>query len=276
MLLAGHAGAQMNVNLTLNQSVYLVGESIRADVSIINHATTPFQIGSGVNRNNGLIFQIMDQRRDTVTSSQPGVPMIADLSLPGGETFKSAYELDEWYPMGKPGSYIVTAMVQRDNRRYESTPRAIDVVPGLEMKSAIQLFADLPDSQRKLSLVYFMRRQAEYVFLRVTDTPGDRIWSTLELGLLLRTTPPTIEISTDGQVVIVHRATQDVYLKTRVKSTIHGVELVGQEQIIDTRAAAHAPVVQSQMLDDSRNTKQQTNARWWWPFGGSRNNNTEK
>jgi hypothetical protein len=273
LLLAGYAGAQMTVDMNLNQSVYILGEAVRADVRIVNHATTPLIVGPGGYRQNGLFFQITDGRHDTLEPSQPGTPMISDLRLPGGETYRSAFELDEWYPMGKAGSYIVTAMVRRDDRRYETTSRAIDIVPGLEIKTAIQLFADRPDFQRKLSLVYFMRRQAEFLFLRITDTPGDRTWSTLELGKLLRTTPPTIEVTNDGVITIFHRATQDVYLKTRMKSTANGVELVGQEQIVDTHSMELLQAQQIQKIAEDRNKKQ---AHWWWPFGGSDDSKPEK
>jgi hypothetical protein len=273
LLLAGYAGAQMTVDMNLNQSVYILGEAVRADVRIVNHATTPLIVGPGGYRQNGLFFQITDGRHDTLEPSQPGTPMISDLRLPGGETYRSAFELDEWYPMGKAGSYIVTAMVRRDDRRYETTSRAIDIVPGLEIKTAIQLFADRPDFQRKLSLVYFMRRQAEFLFLRITDTPGDRTWSTLELGKLLRTTPPTIGVTNDGVITIFHRATQDVYLKTRMKSTANGVELVGQEQIVDTHSMDILQAQQIQKIAEDRNKKQ---SHWWWPFGGSDDSKPEK
>ena len=265
LLLAGAACAQMSVDLNLNQSVYIVGEAIRADLRVVNHATTPFIIGPGGYRQNALFFQITDIHHDVLESSQPHAPMIPELLLPGGETYRGAFELDEWYPLGRPGSYIVTAMVRRDDLRYDSVSRAIDIVPGLEIKTAIQLFADRPDSQRKLALVYFMRKQSEYLFLRITDTPGERTWSTLELGRLLRTTPPTIEVSTDGVATITHRATRDVYLKTRVRSTVNGVELAGQEQIIDTHSAEILQAQQIRAIEEAKKRK----SHWWWPFGGS-------
>ncbi len=266
VLLAGGVGAQMAVDMKLSQSVYMLGEAIRADVAIVNHATTPFQIGEGPGRQNGISFRITDSRRDVLASSQPREAMIAKLLLGGGETHKAAFELDEWYPMGKPGSYLVMAQVRRDDRLYESASRAIDIVPGLEMMSAIQLFADRPDFQRKLTLVYFMRRQAEYLFLRITDTPGDRTWTTLELGQLLRTTPPTLEVAADGVATIMQRATQDVYLKTRVKSTATGVELLGQEQLLDKRAVESISSQQARMLESSNKKKSSSG---WWPFGSS-------
>ena len=266
LLLAGCVGAQMTVEMNLGHRVYILGEAIRADIRIVNHATTPFLVGPGGYRQNGLFFQITDSKHDTLETTQPRTPMISELALTGGDTYRGAFELDEWYPMGKAGNYIVTAMVRRDDLRYEAKPCAIDIVPGLEIKTAIQLFADRPDFQRKLSLVYFMREQGEFLFLRVTDTPGDRTWSTLELGKLMRTVPPTIEVSADGVVTIMHRATQDVYLRTLVKSTSRGVELVGQEQIIDTHARERLQAQQILKMDEAG---KKSPSHWWWPFGGS-------
>ncbi len=266
-LLAGGALAQMSVSLDLDQSTYVQGEAIRANVQVVNHATTPFIVGPGGYRQNGLFFQITDSRRDLLEPSQPSVAMITELLLLGGETYRGAFELDEWYPMGKTGNYLVTAMVRRDDRRYESKTKAISIVPGLDLRCSIQQFADRPDFQRKLCLVYFMRRQSEFLFLRVTDTPGDRTWTTLELGQLLRTTQPAIDIAADGMVTILHRASQDVFLRTRVKSTAAGVELIGQDQIVDAHNAENRQI--PQLLDANQ---KKSSSHWWWPFGGSGDN----
>jgi len=267
LLLAGSAVAQMSVELNLDQIKYIVGEAIRADVRIANHAALPFVIASGDNHRNALVFDVRDSRRDVLESSQPRTPMISELLLPGGETYRGAFELDEWYPMGRPGNYLVTAMLRREDIRYDSTTRAIEIVPGLEIKTVIQLFADSPDFQRKLALVYAERRQSECLFLRITDMPGERTWSTLALGQLLRTTPPAIEISANGDVTILHRASRDVFLKTHVKSTVKGVELVGQEQIVDTHAVER---MQAQWVHDQQEAdKKKKESHWWWPFGGA-------
>ena len=261
---AGAVCAQLSVDLTMAQNVFIAGEAIRVDVSMVNHATTPFRITPEDEQRNAIFFEVKDSHREVLESTQPRTPLIPQLNLPPGETYRAAFELDEWYPMGRPGSYIVTAMVRRGDHRFDSVSRAFDVVPGLEIKTAIQLFADRPDLQRKLTLVYFMRKQSEFLFLRITDTPGERTWSTLELGQLLRTTPVSIEVSPDGVATICHRATQDVYLRTQVRSTVRGVELIGQEQIVDQRSAA----LQAQMraLDASLKKKKSSS---WWPFSSS-------
>jgi len=265
----GAARAQMDVLLTLDQGVYVVGEPVRADVCIVNHAPLPFGIGPGIDyRQNGLAFEILDNGRETLEPLHVGAPMIASLLLPPGETHVAAFELDEWYPLTRTGSYLVKAILRRDDRRYDSAVRSINIVPGLELQSATQFFADRPDIQRKVALVYYMRRQGEYLFLRLTDTPGERVWTTLELGRLLRTTPPTLDISPDGDVTIVHRATQDMFLRTRVRSTAQGVSLVSQERLIDSQSLNAERT--GQLIQDALNSKKKPpSGHWWWPFGGS-------
>ena len=260
----GMALAQMDVDVTLDQSAYIVGEPVRADVRIVNRATTPFGVGPETQfGQNGLWFEVRDNARESLSPLRPKTPMLAELMVLPGESHAVAYELDEWYPMRKTGRYIITAMVRRDDRRYESARRAIDVVPGLEIRSAIQLFADRPNEQRKLALVYWMRRQAEFLFLRVTDSPGERTCTTLELGRLLRTTPPTIEISPEGEITVVHRATQDIFLKTRVRSTAAGIDLLGQERIVAPQTIA---TMKTQLLMATP-PKAAQKRHWWWPFG---------
>ncbi len=267
-LSAGAARAQLEVSLTLDQGVYIVGEPVRADVVIVNHFPVPFGIGPGIDyRQNGLSFEIVDNARDTLDPWHPDSPMIATLMLPPGAMHQAAFELDEWYPLARTGSYIVKASVRRDDRRYDSQARAITVVPGLEIQCAVQLFADGSALQRKLALVYFMRRQGEYLFLRATDMPGERVWTTLELGRLLRTTAPTLAISPEGEVTIVHRATQDMFLRTRVRSTARGVLLVGQERVVDPQVFMTEQA--QQFVHDAENRKKDSVGSWWWPFGGS-------
>lgn len=261
----GVSRAQMDVELTLDQSVYIVGEPVRADVRIINRATTPFGVGPEMQSGqNGLCFEVRDNAHESLSPLRPKTPMLAELMLLPGESQKLAYELDEWYPMRRTGRYIISAMVRRDDRRYDSTSRSIDIVPGLEIRSAIQLFADRPNEQRKLALVYWVRKQAEFLFLRVTDSPGERTWTTIELGRLLRTTPPTIAITPEGEVTVVHRATQDIFLKTRVRSTAAGIDLLGQDRVIDPQTLA---TMKAQLLLAGP-AKEEKKSHWWWPFGG--------
>ena len=268
VLLAGFARGQLSVDCTLDQGLYVLGEPIRADVRIVNHSGTPLIFGpSSAFQQNGLTFEIRNLAHEPLAPLHPGSPLIPERLLPPGEAHSAAFELDEWYPLTRTGRYIATAVVRRDDRRYESKAHAFDVVPGLEIRSAIQLFSDRPDEQRKLSLVYVARRQGEFLFLRIADSPGDRIWSTLALGQLLRTTAPTIQIQTDGAVLIMHRASRDIFLKTHVQSTVKGVMLIGQERLIDEESARLLRA-QNAILAAEQKEHQKKSSRWWWPFGG--------
>jgi hypothetical protein len=268
LLSAGFSRAQIEVELALDQTVYIVGEPIRADVSIVNRATLPFAIGSqAMSVEDKLTFDVLDNSRDMLLPIHPDIPMIREAVVPPAKSHAAAFELDEWYPITKTGRYIVTASVRRGDRRYDSPGRSFSVVPGLELKSALQLFADKPNDPRKLSLVYFMRREAEYLFLRVTDAPDDRTWTTLNLGRLLRTTAPTIAVSQDGEVTIIHRVTKDLFLKTRVRSTAKGVTLIGQDRIIDPDTAEEMRTQSA--ISDMDAKKDAAKKKSWWQSDSS-------
>jgi hypothetical protein len=265
-LAAARAAAQLEVACTLEQTSYVLGEPIRADVRIVNHGSMPYAVADGpVFRQNGLFFEIRNAARDLVEPLRGDARLIGDLLLEPGKSHDAAYELDEWYPLRRTGRYFLTAQVRDGNRRYDAATRAIDVVPGIEMRGAVQLFGDRPDEQRRLTLVYWMRRQAEFLFLRATDSPGERVLTTVELGQLLRTTDPTIAVTPDGEVTVVHRATRDVFLKTRVRSSREGVVLLDQERILDAQSVRTAEA-DAAVRAGGRKPKV---GHWWWPFGGS-------
>lgn len=269
LLLTGWARGQLSVDCVLDQGLYVVGEPVRAEVRIINFAATPLVFGpSTAFQQNRLVFEIRDTANERLQPLHPDAPLIPEYLLPPGESHTAAFELDEWYPLARTGRFIATAVVRRDDRRYESKGRSFDVVPGLEICSAIQLFADRPNEQRKLSLVYVTRRQGECLFLRITDSPGDRVWSTLQLGQLLRTTRPAIQVQPDGVVTVTHRASRDIFIQTRVLSTAKGVTLTSQEQIMDEESKR---IIQTQqaLLAAEQKEQRKKDRRWWWPFGGS-------
>jgi len=272
----GMAWAQMDVDMTLDHNVYIVGEPIRADVTLANHATIPLVTTPNLTSvRNGLSFDIRVKNSGSLAPLRPGTPLLPDCVVLPGEKHSLAFNLDEWYPMHETGRYLISAQIKFENRRYDSAIRMLDIVPGIELQSAIQLFSDRPNEQRNLALVYWARKDAEYLFLRVNDTPGDRTWTTLELGNLLRVTPPTLSVSPEGDITILHRATKDFFLRTHVKSTSREVVLVGQERLIDQRTLDTLDAERMMRAHDEKAKAEKASSAWWWPFGsgGTKSNN---
>ena len=96
LLSAGFSRAQIEVELALDQTVYIVGEPIRADISIVNRSTLPFAIGSqAMSVEDKLTFDMLDNSRDMLLPLHPDTPMIREAVVQPGKSHAAAFELDD-------------------------------------------------------------------------------------------------------------------------------------------------------------------------------------
>jgi hypothetical protein len=269
LILAGSSAfaQSLDLQLKLNTGTYIIGEPISASLTLNNGTTSDFSsrppLGDDI-----LMLEITDAQRELLspTTKTSNLQQVTVLS---GDTWSDTAVLDQCFPLRKPGRYFVTLAALQENQRFTSLRRVFDVVPGLEIKSALQLFSGGEVNSRRFSLVYLARDQREFLFLRIQDTPDYRSWETLRLGSLLRTSDPRLDIAPDGTVTILHRATQDVYLKSIIKSRPETIEFVTQEQLIDPASSAQQHLEPFQVMALERQ-KAANNKKSWWRFGGSK------
>jgi len=268
---AAWCGAQeMGLLVNTPNTVYVTGEPVVADLRVHNRTTRMFVPRRGAADALLTLTVTRENDRATVEPSSP-VVHVADMSLPSGETWQGRFEVSRVFPVRQPGRYLVRLVAVHNGMRYESSPRAFDVVPGFEITKVVQVFPGDPPLQRELRLAYWVRNQMEELFLQVAEKPETRHWRTYSLGPVVRTTPPKVDIAPDGMLTIVHRATPDVFVKSQVRSAEGEVTYQGQEKLLDPVASASKRMVPFQtmaMEDAIKKRDEQGKKRWWWPFGG--------
>jgi len=262
---------EMGLQVNTPNTVYVTGEPVVADLRVHNRTTRVFVPRQGAA--DALLTLTVTRKNDraTVEPSLPPVVHAADMSLPPGEVWQGRFEISRVFPMRRPGRYLVRLVAVHNGLRYESSPRAFDVVPGFEITRVVQVFPGDPPLQRELRLAYWVRNQMEELFLQVTEKPETRHWRTYSLGPVVRTSPPVIDIAPDGLLTIVHRATPDVFIKSQVRSAEDEVAYQGQEKLLDPVASASkrmAPFQTMAMEYAIKKRDEQGRKRWWWPFGG--------
>jgi hypothetical protein len=271
VLLAVHCGLGqgIEVSLKLATGVYIVGEPIKAELQVENRLTGDFCTRAPLGEDR-LLLEVSNSPHDQLTPLQDD-PNIEPLTLIGGDTWKGMAAIEQRFPLRTPGRYFVVLVAIQNDRRYTSVRRSFDVVPGLELKSALQLFAKGDVRSRRFALVYWAREQQEILFLRMEDDPATRTWETIRLGPLLRTSDPRIDIAPDGTVTVMHRATQDAYLKTIIRSQPGSVEVTSQEQLLDPAASVrqHMQPFQKMAVERQQEANREKKGSWWWPFGKS-------
>jgi len=137
-------------------------------------------------------------------------------------------------------------------------------VPGVPVKEGVQMFVNRQNQKRLFRLVHWGRNQTERLFLRIEDEPGNKIWDSIDLGVLLRTVEPKIDISPEGEVTVLHRATQDAYIRTVIWSLPDSVEVVERGQLLDPEISASQRVrsLYGEMSDDGKPEEKKS----WWKF----------
>jgi hypothetical protein len=140
--------------------------------------------------------------------------------------------------------------------------RAFDVVDGVELVQAMQMFSNHPGLQREFSLVYWSRKHSEHLFLAARDSgTSSRKWETRDLGPILRIDKPTVSILKGGEVVVLHRLNQDQFIRSEFWSLPKALEFRVREAVQDPETAGTQRV-----RELYRNGAVKPKSNPWWKF----------
>jgi len=260
--MAARAGvSEIKVDLRLDASDFVTGERIRGVVDIANSSPDNLAYGypGAQDRVFVEIFRASDHSSLTRTSNRP---FVAKFRIGSGEGQKFETFLGDHYALRETSRYLARPVLVHKGVRYEGNYRAFDVVEGVRIAGAMQLFATKPDLQREFSLVHWPRKSREHLFLRARDNGArGRVWETYDLGLILRIDKPTVSVLPTGEVVVLHRINQDQFLRTEFWSIPNAMEMHERETVRDPETAGTARVRE---LYKENGIKPKKNA--WWKF----------
>ena len=228
---AAAAPTEIAVKLIPDRREYIVGERIRAVVDIANSSADSIDVGKPGSAD---IFRLeLFRASDMASRDRVGAkPFVAPFLLHSSEGQKLETFLGDHFVLTEPIRYLARAVLVHDGARFESALVSFDVVPGMRAGGAMQVFSNAPGLKRMFELVYWSRGQREHLFLTAKDE-GGRIWRTTDLGVLLRITDPKISVMPNGEVVVLHRATQDQFMRSVFWSLPEALDFRKQEPMVD-------------------------------------------
>ena len=225
------APTEIAVKLIPDRREYVVGERLRAVVDVANSSADSIDVGQPGSAD---IFRLeVFRASDMASRDRVGrKPFVAPFLLHSSEGQKLETFLGDHFVLTEPMRYLARAVLVHDGARFESSLVSFDVVPGMRVGGAMQMFSNKPGLKRVFELVYWSRGQREHLFLKAKDEDG-RIWRTTDLGVLLRITDPKISVMPNGEVVVLHRATQDQFLRSVFWSLPEVLDFRSQEPMVD-------------------------------------------
>ena len=255
------ATSEIKVDLKLDGSDFVTGERIRGVVDIAN--SSPDRVSVGYANSKDLFFIEVYRASDRHPLARLGKrPFVARFRVDSSEGQKLETFLGDHYALREPSRYLAKPVLVHAGVRYEGAIRAFDVVEGIRVTGAMQMFANRKGLQRNFSLVYWSRNRSEHLFLKANDSgTSTKKWETRDLGPMLRIGNPTISILPGGEVVVLHRLNQDQFARSEFWSLPDALEFRLRETVRDPETAGTARVRE---LYKEGGVKAKPNP--WWKF----------
>lgn len=205
--------APVSVGLAIEAGSYVLGETVPVRVLVRNNTPAPLTLGKGDHPAGA--FEVIrhgdPQRRNL--AREPNGCLPKPLTLRPNEERVFDLDLSVCADLSRQGKYLVTFGAIVHGVRHDTQPKAVDLVPGGVVLEGTQLFANDPTRQRHFTLVRWPRNHIDRLFLRIQDTPDGRTFPTVMLGAYLPLVTPRLNISPAGEVVLLHRATPEFYVR---------------------------------------------------------------
>jgi len=256
------ATSEISVDLKLDNLDFVAGETVGAVVNVMNVSPDELDVGYPGSQDRFFIeiFRSPDMRQMERVS--PG-PCVAAFRLRPNEGLKLATRLGDRYDMRHPGRYLARPVLVHSGIRFEGQMRAFDIVPGMQLSTALQMFSNHEGLRREFELLKWSRNGRDHLFLTAHDEgTGDRGWQTTDLGEMMKITKPTISIMPGGEVVVLHRVDPDNFIRSEFWSVPDGIEFYRRELIQDPETAGSQRV--REMYQESGGVQPKKNP--WWKF----------
>lgn len=254
--------SEITVTLKMDHDVYVEGERIRAVVDIANASADNINCWTN-NPTDRLVVELYRASDRYQYEPDADTRFTAPFFLKSGEGQKLETFLADNYPFNQNVRYYARAVLAHAGVRYESRLQTFDLVPGMKCGSALQMFAGNDDLKRVFELVHWNRDRMEHIFLKARDDGSSvRRWSTTDLGPFLRVTRPKLSVLPSGEVIVLHRMTQDTFVRSEFWSLPTVFEFNTHEKMLDPDVAGSERV--KELYRDAGGVEAVKKA--WWKF----------
>lgn len=255
------ATSEISVDLKLDAYDFVCGERVRGIVDVANSSPDRVSVGYSNSPDTLFIEVYRASDRAQLTKISRGA-FVAQFRVDSGEGQKLETFLNDHYALQNPSRYLAKPVLVHNGVRYEGQPRAFDVVEGVRVGTALQMFSNRKDLQREFELVYWSKNHGEHLYLKAVDMgESTKRWQTRDLGPILRLDKPSVSVLPSGEVVVFHRLNQDQFVRSEFWSLPTALEFRSAMAVADPETAGTARVRE---LYSNKSVMPKQNP--WWKF----------
>ncbi len=195
-----HAGAQVSVEVLLDELEFLRDESLTVKVRIVNRSGQALKLGQTAD---WLAFNVQSQDGHTVEKSGE-VPVAGEFTIESSQTATKTVNLMPWFAFPQSGRYSVGATVKiaqwRDD--FISPPKSFHIIRGArvwEQDFGVPRKEGAPEV-RQYSLVRATGMKLTRLYVRVTDADDNRVFRVTSLGQVVSFGKPEAQVDRLSQL----------------------------------------------------------------------------
>lgn len=254
--------SEILVDLRLDESSYVCGERVRGVIEIKNMAMDTVSVGY-TNSQDLVFVEVFRASDHHQLDRREGRSFVSPFVLKANQGLKLEVFMGDHYDFTVQGRYLARPVLVHAGSRYVGLYRAFDVVPGMKVSSAVQMFSNRPDLTRVFQLLRWSRRGTEHLFLTAHDEgSGDSRWMTTDIGAMMRSAKPIISILSGGEVIVIHRNAPDSFVRSEFWSMPGALDLRSRQMVRDPETAGQQSV--QEMYRQSGKVEAKVNP--WWKF----------
>jgi hypothetical protein len=209
------ASAQLGVNIRMNQSQFLAGETVLVAVTLTNHTGSDLILA-----NNGRTpwLDMVVKRGNGEPASMLGKANFGAVKIPSGQTMTKTIDISALYNLREPGSYSVSALVRSgsDSNGFISNRllfSCANVRPDWSQKVGVP---GQPGKNHEFRVMNFTNSQKSLLYAQVVDCKTGVSVQTLCLGEALLFRKPQAAVDRSQTLNVLYLATPDFYVHARI------------------------------------------------------------
>jgi len=216
---AGSAWAQVQVDIALKRSLYIVYEPVVLTVTITNLSGGELLLRD-VDHNKWFSLQVdtLDGRPIPPTD---GAYINEPLALGAGQKISRSVNVTPLFPIGEFGAYRIKAsvFVAQNNRFYSSPSLNIEVTDG---KVIWQKTVGVPEgmpgagTMRDVALLSHRQSQSTQLYIRIQDKQKGIIYCTHQLGRFLTFGEPNVMLDEKNRVHIMQNVAPKSFIYSQI------------------------------------------------------------
>ena len=255
--------SELSIDIRMDEGQYVLGERLRGIVDVKNVSPKTLRVGYADSLDKVIleVFRASDMKQ--LKRRKDSGPMVADFTLKTNEGQKLEVLLGDHFVLTEPRRYLVRPVLVHNGFRYEGAYRVFEIVPGIAIAEAMQMFSNNVGKERRFRLLQWARRGVDHLFLSACDEGGEkRSLGTIDIGAMIKASPHTISILENGMVIIIHRNGVDSFVRSEFWSLSNVLKLKNRMLVSDPATAAQNRV--RELYKESGGVK--ADPRPWWKF----------